>query len=103
MQLRVKNEIIKKLQTDIHNIERLSDEFIRRTRGEAEKQQQTDIKNSEGFFIFLNDSLGLYFRLLYLYLLGMDRILFPVGAPAGYPVCGGKIGRIAGFHFTRIT
>ena len=33
----------------------------------------------------------------------MGRILYPAGAPAGYPVSGGKIGRIAGNHFSIIT
>ena len=34
-----------------------------------------------------------------IFLLGMGRIHYPAGAPAGYPVSGGKIGRIAGYHF----
>ncbi len=42
----------------------------------------------------------------------MGRIHYPAGAPAGYPagypvagypVSGGKIGRIAGYHFSIIT
>ena len=32
----------------MHTIEKLSEEFVRRTRAESEKQQQTDVKNHDG-------------------------------------------------------
>ncbi|KAL8621514.1 hypothetical protein ACOMHN_026186 [Nucella lapillus] len=43
-----KNEIIKKLQAELHSIEKSSEDLIRRVRGEAEKQEAADEKNSEG-------------------------------------------------------
>ncbi|RUS72393.1 hypothetical protein EGW08_019853, partial [Elysia chlorotica] len=46
-EIRKKNEIIKRLQTDLHQIEKFSDENIRRTRAEAEKQEIADTKNSD--------------------------------------------------------
>ncbi|XP_012934688.1 dynein regulatory complex protein 10 [Aplysia californica] len=46
-EIRKKNEIIKRLQTDLHQIEKFSDENIRRTRAEAEKQEIADSKNSD--------------------------------------------------------
>ncbi len=47
------------------------------------------------------------FNIIYLKL-GMGRIHYPVDYPvgypvSGYPVSGGKIGRIAGYHFSIIT
>ena len=47
IQIRKKNDIIKRLQTDLHQIEKFSDENIRRTRAEAEKQEIADTKNSD--------------------------------------------------------
>ena len=47
LQIRKKNDIIKRLQTDLHQIEKFSDENIRRTRAEAEKQEIADSKNSD--------------------------------------------------------
>lgn len=46
-EIRKKNDIIKRLQTDLHQIEKFSDENIRRTRAEAEKQEIADNKNSD--------------------------------------------------------
>lgn len=46
-EIRKKNDIIKRLQTDLHQIEKFSDENIRRTRAEAEKQEIADSKNSD--------------------------------------------------------
>jgi len=47
MEIQKKNDIIKRLQTDLHQIEKFSDENIRRTRAEAEKQEIADSKNSD--------------------------------------------------------
>lgn len=42
----------------MHTIEKLSEEFVRRTRAESEKQQQTDVKNHDGIFFYpYHDSL----------------------------------------------
>ncbi|XP_071945844.1 dynein regulatory complex protein 10-like [Antedon mediterranea] len=43
-----RNDEIRKLKSDLHQIEKFSEEHIRRTKLEAEKQQQADLKNSEG-------------------------------------------------------
>ncbi|XP_033106931.1 dynein regulatory complex protein 10-like [Anneissia japonica] len=43
-----RNDEIRKLKGDLHQIEKFSEEHIRRTKTEAEKQQQADMKNSEG-------------------------------------------------------
>lgn len=48
LQIFKKNEVIKKLQADLHQIDRFSEENIRRVRGDAEKQEAADEKNSEG-------------------------------------------------------
>ena len=48
MQIRKKNDVIRRLQADLHQIEKFSDEHIRRTKSEAEKQEAADLKNSEG-------------------------------------------------------
>eukprot|EP00745_Piridium_sociabile_P029241 TRINITY_DN47673_c0_g2_i1.p1 TRINITY_DN47673_c0_g2~~TRINITY_DN47673_c0_g2_i1.p1 ORF type:complete len:374 (+),score=110.46 TRINITY_DN47673_c0_g2_i1:165-1286(+) len=47
-EIRKKNEVIKKLQAELHQIEKFSEEHIRRVRGESEKQEAADEKNSEG-------------------------------------------------------
>jgi len=47
-EIRKKNDIIRRLQADLHQIEKFSDEHIRRTKSEAEKQEAADLKNSEG-------------------------------------------------------
>ena len=47
-QIQKKNDVIRKLQSDMHTIEKLSEEFVRRTKAESEKQQQTDVKNHDG-------------------------------------------------------
>ena len=47
-QIRKKNDVIRHLQADLHQIEKFSEELIRRTKSEAEKQETADTKNSEG-------------------------------------------------------
>jgi len=47
-EIKKKNDIIRRLQADLHEIEKFSDEHIRRTKTEAEKQEAADLKNSEG-------------------------------------------------------
>ncbi|XP_071790557.1 dynein regulatory complex protein 10-like [Asterias amurensis] len=42
------NEEIRRLKSDLNQIEKLNDDFIRRTKTEAEKQQQVDTKNWAG-------------------------------------------------------
>merc|ERR1712154_560671 len=46
-EIRKKKDVIKRLQTDLHQIEKFSDENIRRTRAEAEKQEIAYSKNSD--------------------------------------------------------
>ena len=48
LQIRKKNDIIRRLQADLHQIDKFSNEHIRRTKTEAEKQEAADLKNSEG-------------------------------------------------------
>ena len=48
LQITKKNDVIRRLQADLHQIEKFSEEHIRRTKSEAEKQQAADVKNSEG-------------------------------------------------------
>jgi hypothetical protein len=40
--------VIRKLQADLRQIEKFSDENNKRVTNEAEKQEQADLKNSEG-------------------------------------------------------
>ncbi|ESO91687.1 hypothetical protein LOTGIDRAFT_83213, partial [Lottia gigantea] len=47
-EIRKKNEVIRRLQADLHQIEKFSEEHIRRVKAEAEKQETSDVKNSEG-------------------------------------------------------
>uniref|UniRef100_A0A4W3HLT4 Dynein regulatory complex protein 10 n=1 Tax=Callorhinchus milii TaxID=7868 RepID=A0A4W3HLT4_CALMI len=42
-----KNDIIRKLKTNLHQLELFSEDYIRQTKLEAEKQQQADMKASE--------------------------------------------------------
>jgi len=42
------NDVIRRLQTDIHQVEKAADESMRRIRTEAEKQDAAERKNSEG-------------------------------------------------------
>jgi len=42
------NDVIRRLQSDIHQVERAADESLRRTRNEAEKQEAAEQKNCEG-------------------------------------------------------
>ncbi|XP_059149687.1 dynein regulatory complex protein 10-like [Physella acuta] len=46
-EIKKNNEIIKKLQTELHTIEKISEENNRRTKLEAEKQEMADAKNSQ--------------------------------------------------------
>lgn len=48
LQIKKKNSIIRKLQADLRQIEKFSDENNKRVTNEAEKQEQADLKNSEG-------------------------------------------------------
>ncbi|XP_002732097.1 dynein regulatory complex protein 10-like [Saccoglossus kowalevskii] len=43
-----RNDVIRRLKADLHQIEKFSEEHIRRTKSEADKQQQADLRNSEG-------------------------------------------------------
>ncbi|XP_076452579.1 dynein regulatory complex protein 10-like isoform X1 [Babylonia areolata] len=43
-----KNDLIKRLQTELHQVGKLSEEHIRRIRADAEKQEAADEKNSAG-------------------------------------------------------
>ncbi|XP_064612865.1 dynein regulatory complex protein 10-like [Liolophura sinensis] len=47
-EIRKKNDVIRRLQAELHQIEKFSEEHIRRVKSEAEKQESADIKNSEG-------------------------------------------------------
>ncbi|XP_013381737.1 IQ domain-containing protein D [Lingula anatina] len=47
-EVKKKNDVIRRLQADLHQIEKFSDEHIKRTKSEAEKQESADQKNSEG-------------------------------------------------------
>ncbi|XP_046347833.1 dynein regulatory complex protein 10-like [Haliotis rufescens] len=47
-EIRKKNDVIRRLQADLHQIEKFSEEHIRRVKTEAEKQEAADVKNSEG-------------------------------------------------------
>ncbi|KAK7487935.1 hypothetical protein BaRGS_00020836 [Batillaria attramentaria] len=47
-EIRRKNDIIKRLQSELHAIEKFSEEHIRRVRADAEKQEAADEKNSDG-------------------------------------------------------
>lgn len=47
-EIKKKNSIIRKLQADLRQIEKFSDENNKRVTNEAEKQEQADLKNSEG-------------------------------------------------------
>uniref|UniRef100_A0A1I8IRL0 Dynein regulatory complex protein 10 n=1 Tax=Macrostomum lignano TaxID=282301 RepID=A0A1I8IRL0_9PLAT len=47
-EVKKKNDVIRKIQSDIHHVEKYAEESIKNIRSEAEKQQQTDSKNSEG-------------------------------------------------------
>jgi hypothetical protein len=48
LQIKKKNDVIRRLQSDLHQIEKFSEEHMRRTKTEAEKQQAADTKNSDG-------------------------------------------------------
>ncbi|CAH1802029.1 unnamed protein product [Owenia fusiformis] len=47
-EIKKKNDVIRKLQADLFQIDKFSQEHIRRTKQEAEKQESADVKNSEG-------------------------------------------------------
>ena len=42
------NDVIRKLQADIHEVQRAAERSYRRTHTEAEKQETAERKNSEG-------------------------------------------------------
>lgn len=48
IQIKKKNDVIRRLQADLHQIQKFSEEHIKRTKSEAEKQEVSDVKNSEG-------------------------------------------------------
>ncbi|XP_067087650.1 dynein regulatory complex protein 10 [Osmerus mordax] len=43
-----KNEVIKKLKSSLHQMEKISEDFVLRMQQDAEKQSQSDAKTSEG-------------------------------------------------------
>ena len=47
-QISKKNHVIKKLKSSLHQMEKLSEDFVSRTQQDAEKQSQADVKASEG-------------------------------------------------------
>lgn len=47
-QIRKKNDVIRGLQADLRQIQKFSEDHIRRVKLEAEKQENTDKKNSDG-------------------------------------------------------
>ena len=47
-QMKKKNDVIRRLQNDLHQIQKFSEEHIKRTKSEAEKQEAADVKNSDG-------------------------------------------------------
>ena len=47
-QIKKKNDVIRRLQGDLHQIQKFSEEHIKRTKSEAEKQEAADVKNSDG-------------------------------------------------------
>ena len=46
------------MQADLHQIEKFSEEHIRRTKSEAEKQEAADVKNSDGKRVKLQHDSG---------------------------------------------
>lgn len=56
-EIKKKNDVIRRLQADLHQIEKFSEEHIRRTKSEAEKQEAADMKNSEGKKVKLQQEL----------------------------------------------
>ena len=48
LQIKKKNDVIRGLQADLRQIQKFSEDHIRRVKLEAEKQENTDKKNSEG-------------------------------------------------------
>ncbi|XP_029618970.1 dynein regulatory complex protein 10 [Salmo trutta] len=43
-----KNEVIRKLKSSLHQMEKISEDFVLRTQQDADKQNQSDAKTSEG-------------------------------------------------------
>nr|XP_046206886.1 dynein regulatory complex protein 10 isoform X2 [Oncorhynchus gorbuscha] len=43
-----KNEVIRKLKSSLHQMEKISEDFVLRTQQDADKQNQSDAKNSQG-------------------------------------------------------
>jgi hypothetical protein len=50
--------VIRRLQADLHQIEKFSEEHIRRTKSEAEKQETADTKNSDGKKVKLHQEMN---------------------------------------------
>jgi len=53
-----RNDVIRKLQADLHQIEKFSEEHIRRTKSEAEKQESSDAKQSDAKKTKLNGDIN---------------------------------------------
>jgi len=58
LQISSQNEIIRRLQSELHQIERTAEETVRRTRVDAERQEAADKKNSDGKMGKLQHDLG---------------------------------------------
>jgi hypothetical protein len=57
-QVAKQNEVIRRLQAELHQLERNADEVARRTRTDAERQEAADKKNSDGKMGKLQHDLG---------------------------------------------
>jgi len=57
-QVTKQNDMIRRLQADIHQVERVAGESMRRTRTEAEKQEAAEVKNSAGKLATLQQDLA---------------------------------------------
>jgi len=52
------NDVIRRLQADIHQVEKAADESLQRTRTEAEKQEAAERKSSDGKLGILQQDLA---------------------------------------------
>ena len=57
-QIARQNDVIRRLQSELHQVERSSEENVRRTRTEAEKQEAADRKNTESKLTKQHQDLG---------------------------------------------
>lgn len=48
LQIKKKNDVIRRIQADLRQIEKFSEENMKRVQSEAEKQEAADIKTSDG-------------------------------------------------------